>query len=244
MLGGTSEGFALARVLGDESGLRVVSSLAGVTSNPRLPRGKVRIGGFGGIDGLSAYLRDNRIGIVVDATHPFAATIGGNAETACHRVGVPLLRLERPVWTPGHGDRWIEVADWAEAAAVVARTARRVLLAVGRREVAAFATLAQIWFLVRAVEAPDPMPGFEQAELLLARGPFSRDDERRLLIAHRVDTIVCRNSGGSAAKAKLVAARELGLQVVLRRRPPRPGSLPCAASVSEAAAWVRALRAG
>jgi len=241
VLGGTSEGFALARVLGDEKGLRIISSLAGVTANPRLPRGEVRVGGFGGSDGLTEYLRHNRIGGVVDATHPFAATIGGNAERACRQAGVPLLRLERPAWSPGPGDCWIEVADWAEAADVVARTARRVLLAIGRRELVPFAALAQIWFLVRAVEAPNPMPGFAQAELMLARGPFSLEDERRLLTEHRVDTIVCRNSGGSAAAAKLVAARELGLRVVLRRRPPRPAGLPCVYSVSEAVAWVHAL---
>ncbi|MGH7031435.1 MAG: cobalt-precorrin-6A reductase [Stellaceae bacterium] len=243
ILGGTSEGFGLARALTHEPELRVISSLAGRTANPRLPRGELRIGGFGGADGLAAYLSSNRIGLVIDATHPFAATMGANAERGCRQAGVPLLRLERPAWGPIAGDDWTEIDDWDEAAAVVGRISRRVLLAVGRRELSPFAALDHVWFLVRSVDPPSPMPAFRQAELLLARGPFALDGERGLLAGHRIDTIVCRNSGGSAADAKLVAARELGLRVVIRRRPPRPAGVPLAASVSEASLWVRSRRA-
>ncbi len=241
VLGGTSEGNHLSRVLANEPGIRVVSSLAGRTTNPRLPEGEVRIGGFGGADGLAGYLLQNRIAIVIDATHPFAAIMGGNAERGCGQAGVPLLRLERPAWRPVDGDDWTEVDDWDEAAGVVAKRSRRVLLALGRRELAAFAALDHIWFLVRSVEPPNPMPRFARAEYLLARGPFVLDGERVLLAKHRIDTLVCRNSGGSAADAKLAAARELGIAVVMKRRPARP-DLPHAASVSEAVAWVRSLR--
>jgi precorrin-6A/cobalt-precorrin-6A reductase len=238
VLGGTSEGLDLARAVAGEPDIRVVSSLAGRTANPRLPPGEVRIGGFGGADGLAAFLLDHAIGVVIDATHPFAATMGRNAEAGCRQAGVPLLRLERPAWRPIPGDDWIEVDDWDEAAEFVGNKARRVLLAVGRREVGAFAAIDHVWFLVRSVEAPNPMPPFRQAEIVLARGPFALNGERSLLAAHRIDTIVCRNSGGSAADAKLLAARELGIRVVMRCRPPRP-DLPAVASVSEAIAWLR-----
>jgi precorrin-6A/cobalt-precorrin-6A reductase len=242
VLGGTSEGRDLARALADEPGIRVVSSLAGRTANPRLPPGEVRIGGFGGADGLAAYLREQAIGAVVDATHPFAATMGRNAAVACRQAVVPLLRLERPAWRPIPGDDWTEVGDWDEAAEFVGRKARRVLLAVGRRELAAFAALDHVWYLVRSVEPPNPMPPFRQAEFLLARGPFALNRERSLLAQHRIDTIVCRNSGGSAADAKLVAARELGIRVAMKRRPPRP-DVPTVASVAGAVSWVRSLTA-
>jgi precorrin-6A/cobalt-precorrin-6A reductase len=238
VLGGSSEGHDLARALAGEPDIRVVSSLAGRTANPRLPPGEVRIGGFGGADGLADYIGEHGIDVVIDATHPFAATMGQNAEAGCRQAGVPLLRLERPAWRPIAGDDWIEVGDWDEAAEFVGSNARRVFLALGRRELGPFAALGHVWFLVRSVEAPNPMPPFGQAEIVLARGPFTLDGERNLLAAHRIDTIVCRNSGGSAAHAKLAAARELGIRVVMRRRPPRP-DLPTAASVTEAIAWLR-----
>jgi precorrin-6A/cobalt-precorrin-6A reductase len=243
ILGGTSEGRELARALADEPGLHVLSSLAGRTASPQMPPGEVRIGGFGGAAGLADYLRAQRIAMVIDATHPFAATMGDNAERACRATGVPLLRLERPAWRAGAGDRWTEVADWDQAAEIVGNTARRALLALGRRELAPFAALDHVWFLVRSVEPPQPMPPFRQAELLLARGPFTLAGERGLLAGYRIDTIVCRNSGGGAADAKLVAARELGVRVVMRRRPARPTDLPMVATVGEAVAWVRSLRA-
>jgi precorrin-6A/cobalt-precorrin-6A reductase len=242
VLGGSSEGYALAEALAALPEIRVVSSLAGRTGRPRLPSGEVRIGGFGGADGLAAYIREHGVKAVIDATHPFAAIMGRNAEAGCRAAGVPLLRLERPAWRPIAGDDWIEVEDWDEAGDVVGKQARRVLLAVGRRELGAFAAIDHVWFLVRSVEMPNPMPPFRQAETLLARGPFALDGERSLLAEHHIDTIVCRNSGGSAADAKLVAARELGIRVVIKRRPPRP-DLPQAASVSEAIAWLRSLRA-
>jgi precorrin-6A/cobalt-precorrin-6A reductase len=240
VLGGTGEGYDLAAALADQPGIRTISSLAGRTSAPRLPPGEVRIGGFGGAEGLAAYLVARAIGAVIDATHPFAATIGRNAAAACAAAGVPLLRLERPAWRPAAGDDWIEVEEWDAAVAFIASQARRVLLAVGRRELSPFAGIDAVWFLVRSVDMPDPMPPFRQLEILLARGPFTVAGERDLLRAKRIDTIVCKNSGGDATAAKLAAARELGIRVVMKRRPPRP-DLPAVASVAAALAWLRSL---
>lgn len=238
ILGGTTEGYALAEVLAERADRRVVSSLAGRTDQPRLPAGEHRIGGFGGVPGLIDYLRAQRLGAVVDATHPFASAMGWNAAAACDALGLPLLRLERPAWQPQPGDDWREVDDWPAAVAALEHSgARRVLLAVGRQELAHFTGLDAIHFLIRAVSPPRPLPAFQDARLLLARGPFSLGDERALLHDERIDTIVCKNSGGEATAAKLVAARELGVRVIMRRRAPRPPTA-LATDVQEALAWV------
>ncbi|MGD9410142.1 cobalt-precorrin-6A reductase [Thiohalocapsa sp.] len=239
VLGGTSEGYALADALTDRSDLRVVTSLAGRTPNPRRPSGELRVGGFGGTDGLAAYLAGHHVAAVIDATHPFAATMGAHAAQACARLDVPLLRLERPAWSPGPGDRWEQVSDWY-GAVIALRTlgARRVLLAVGRQELAPFAMLDDVWFLVRCVSQPDPLPAFAHAELLLDRGPFDLDAERALLERHDIDCIACKNSGGVASAAKLQAARERRIPVVMRERPQRP-TLPTAPDVATAVQWLR-----
>lgn len=236
VLGGITEACALARELAKLPGMRVISSLAGRTRNPRLPVGEVRIGGFGGPEGLALYLRESRIDAVVDCTHPFAARMGWNAAEGCAAAGVPLLRLERPAWVRQDGDLWSEVDEWPEAAACVGAHAKRVLMAVGRQELEPFAALDRVWFLIRSVEAPAPMPPFTQAEILLARGPFTLESERELLTARGIDTIVCKNSGG-LTDAKLAAARELGVRVVIRNRPRRPET-PKAANVAEALGWL------
>ncbi|MBK1721290.1 cobalt-precorrin-6A reductase [Thiocystis violacea] len=242
LLGGTTEAYALAESLVADTRLRVMNSLAGRTTNPRLPAGETRIGGFGGIEGLADYLRQEGIRAVIDATHPFASTMGWHAAEACRSTDVPLLRLERPAWVAAPGDHWESVEDWRAAVEVLERSgSRHVLLAVGRQEVAPFASLDDIRFLIRAVTPPDPMPPFRSAELLLSRGPFDLDSERRLLDAHRIDTIVCKNSGGEATADKLVAARERGIRVVMRQRPQRP-RLPLATSVAQALAWVDGIR--
>jgi precorrin-6A/cobalt-precorrin-6A reductase len=243
ILGGTTEGYALAGALAPRPGLRVLSSLAGRTASPRVPPGELRIGGFGGPAGLAAYLHAERIAAVIDATHPFAARMGWNAAAACGNAGVPLLRLERPAWTPVPGDCWDEVDDWEEAARRIAGRSRRVLLALGRQELAPFAGLDLVWFLIRSVDAPDPMPPFAQAEVTLARGPFTLEDERRLLRTHTIDTLVCKNSGGTATDAKLAVARELGVRVVMRRRPARP-AVPTVGTVGAAVGWVTEGRPG
>ncbi|MGX6608224.1 cobalt-precorrin-6A reductase [Micromonosporaceae bacterium Da 78-11] len=216
ILGGTTEGRALAAAL---TGVHVISSLAGRTSSPRLPPGEVRIGGFGGVEGLVGFLRERRIDVLVDATHPFAATMSGHAVTAAASTGVPLLVLRRPGWSEQPGDRWHRVPSPAVAADLLPRLGSRVLLTTGRQGIAAFAAVDECWFVARSVEPPaPPMP--RRLEIVLDRGPFSLDDERRLLRDHRIDVLVSKDSGGPAGK--LIAARELGVPVVLIDRPPAP----------------------
>lgn len=224
ILGGTGEARELARLLVDR-GIRVVSSLAGRVSKPRLPVGEVRIGGFGGIDGLVTYLRDSGVGAVVDATHPFARTISGNAADACASAGVPLLRLERPGWSeaPGAPD-WHWVDGHEAAAEATARLGRRPLLTVGRQSLDRFTgPLADLPVLVRVVDPPEhPMPGSWQ--VLRARGPYTEDGERALLAGHEIDVMVTKDSGGALTWPKMAVATAAGLPIVVVRRPgPPPG---------------------
>ncbi len=241
MLGGTTEAYALAASLAGDASIRTITSLAGRTTSPRLPQGEVRIGGFGGAEGLAAYLLTQKIDATIDATHPFSARMGWNAAAAAKTAQVKLLRLARPAWQAGPGDHWIDVGDWDEAVSVVARESRRVLLAIGRQELEPFAAITDVFFLIRSVEAPEPMPGFANAELLLSRGPFDATSERALIEAQNIDTIVCKNSGGSVVDGKLKAARGLGLRMVMKRRPARP-EVASVATVDDAVAWVRALK--
>ncbi len=237
ILGGTTEAYALASRLTARSDRRVITSLAGRTSNPRLPAGECRIGGFGGPDGLADYIRQTGVTALVDATHPFASRMGWNAWNGADLAGIPLLRLERPAWVAGPQDRWHLADNWDSLATLTEQHARRALLAVGRQELAPFARLDHVWFLIRSVDAPTPMPPFAQAQLLLARGPFGLDDERALLDTHQIDTIICKNSGGTATDAKLTAARERGATVIMLSRPPRPDA-PQAADVDQAMTWL------
>jgi precorrin-6A/cobalt-precorrin-6A reductase len=242
ILGGTTEAYDLAERLAEHGGRHVINSLAGRTANPRLPAGETRIGGFGGVEGLVRYLDERSIRAVIDVTHPFAARMGWNAAEACRLAGVPLLRLERPAWTPEPGDAWVPVATWADAAEALRETqARRVLLAVGRQELTHFAEIEDIRFLIRLVTPPDPKPAFQAAEWLYSRGPFALDDERALLDTWAIDTLVCKNSGGEATSAKLIAARERGIRVVMLQRPARPAEVPTAATVGEALNWIDGL---
>lgn len=238
ILGGTTEAYDLAAALVAHGVSRVVTSFAGRTKSPRLPAGEWRSGGFGGAEGLGEYLRAETFDAVIDATHPFAAAMAFNAAEACAQENTALLRLEREAWRPGPGDCWIEVDTLNDAAAILRREAKRVLMAVGRQELGPFVSLDDIWFLIRSVEAPEPMPAFKQYELLLSRGPFDVAGERALLRDKRIDMIVCKNSGGTATQAKLIAARELGIPVAMKRRPPRP-DLPVAYTIAEAMAWLK-----
>ncbi len=240
ILGGTGEGIALAEALQLVPDLRVISSLAGRVANPKLPVGEVRVGGFGGVAGLTDYLRKNKIAAVIDATHPFARRMGWHAAEATAAARIPLLRLERPAWVPQAGDNWTLVDDWEEAVAILRNSAKRVFLALGRQELAPFTVLTDIAFVIRAVDPPDADIKFADAEIVLARGPFRLDDERALLQSHRIDCLVCKNSGGSATDAKLQAARELGVHVVMQRRPSRP-DVPQVGNIADAVDWVREL---
>ncbi|MFE6227112.1 cobalt-precorrin-6A reductase [Streptomyces sp. NPDC057854] len=237
ILGGTTEARALAGLLAGRPGVRVTSSLAGRVAAPRLPAGEVRIGGFGGPEGLAAWLREHAVDAVIDATHPFAERISFNAARAAATAHVPLLALRRPGWVPGDGDDWHDVASLEEAARALDGFGDRVFLTTGRMGLAAFAARPE-WFLVRSVDAPAaPMPA--RVEVLLDRGPFTLDGERELIARHRVDVLVTKDSGAAATAPKLTAAREAGVPVVVVRRPPSPQGVPAATTPEEAAAWVR-----
>ncbi len=241
ILGGTAEGRALAEAAEARFGpsLSVISALAGRTRAPILPAGEVRIGGFGGADGLAAYVQEERIGLLIDATHPYATQISAQAYEAAGQAGTERLVLVRPPWQPVPGDRWIDVATIEEAVEAIPTEARRVFLTVGVRSLAPFADRPDLWFLVRLVDEPvEPIP-LVRHRLICARGPFAEADERALLEAHRINCLVTRASGGDATTAKLAAARALGLPVVMVRRPPPPPG-PRASSVEEALSWIEA----
>ncbi|MFF4172000.1 cobalt-precorrin-6A reductase [Streptomyces sp. NPDC001744] len=234
VLGGTTEARALAGLLHPR--VRVTSSLAGRVARPRLPEGEVRIGGFGGAEGLAAWLREHAVDAVIDATHPFAERISFHAARAAASTHVPLLALRRPGWVPEEGDDWRDVGSLDEAAAALDALGDRVFLTTGRMGLAAFAARPE-WFLVRSVDPPDgPVPA--RADILLDRGPFTLDGERGLLRRHRIDVLVTKDSGGAATAPKLTAAREAGVPVVVVRRPPVPEGVPVATTPGEAAALV------
>jgi precorrin-6A/cobalt-precorrin-6A reductase len=237
ILGGTTEARRLAELLHGAPGLRLTSSLAGRVGSPRLPPGGTRVGGFGGAEGLAAWLRAHAVDAVIDATHPFAGTISFNAARAASVTHVPLLALRRPGWVPVEGDRWHEAGSLEEAAAALPALGGRVFLTTGRMGLAAFADLDGLWFLVRSVDAPQP-PCPARMEVLLDRGPFTLDGERELLRRHRVDVLVTKDSGGAATAPKLTAAREAGLPVVVVRRPPAPEGVPVVADPEGAAGWL------
>jgi precorrin-6A/cobalt-precorrin-6A reductase len=236
VLGGTGEARRLAEAL-VARGTGVLSSLAGRTAAPVLPPGEVRIGGFGGAEGLAAWLRANPVRAAVDATHPFAAAITTHAARAAAATGTPLLRLQRPGWTAQPGDDWRWVDSLEQAADAVAGFGH-VFLTTGRTGLGAFAGLAQE-VLVRSVDPPEP-PLPPRTTVVLERGPFTVEEELALMRGHGVDVVVTKDSGGHLTEAKLVAARRLGLPVVLVRRPPLPPGVPTVATVEEALAWVLA----
>ncbi|MFJ4847757.1 MULTISPECIES: cobalt-precorrin-6A reductase [unclassified Streptomyces] len=239
ILGGTTEGRGLAEALaGDPGAWRVTSSLAGRVAAPRLPPGEVRTGGFGGTEGLVRWLREHAVDVVVDATHPFAATMSAHAAEAAAAAGVPLLGLRRPGWTPVPGDRWHPVDSPAGAAALLPALGGRVFLTTGRTDLAAFAGDTARWFLVRSVDAPEP-PYPARMDVVLDRGPFTYDGERALMTRHRVDVLVTKDSGGAATAPKLAVARDLGLPVVIVRRPPAPPGVPAVPDVAGALEWLR-----
>ncbi|MFE4970515.1 cobalt-precorrin-6A reductase [Kitasatospora sp. NPDC056651] len=241
VLGGTTEGRMLAAELAPTAN-RVTSSLAGRVARPRLPAGEVRIGGFGGPEGLADWLRGERVDAVVDATHPFAAGISRNAALAAAATGVPLLVLRRPGFTRVDGDRWIPVPSLAAAAAeLLPRRGERVFLTIGRQGVAAFAHLDGLHFLARSVDPPEP-PLPPSCEVLLDRGPFTVQGEEALLRTHGIDVLVTKDSGGSATAAKLSAARGLRLPVVIVERPPVPPGVPVVPDVPGALHWLEQLR--
>ena len=233
LLGGTSEARALAARL--YPGVDVISSLAGRVPDPALPIGEVRVGGFGGVDGMRRWLIESAVDAVVDATHPYAATITAHAAEVCAELGMPHLVVARPAWQPGGA---IVVGSDAGAAKAVRDSGfERVFLTTGRSAVQAFKEV-DAWFLIRAVTAPDPQTLPRRHELVLSRGPYHYDAEYALLVEHRVDCLVTKNSGGDMTRPKLDAAAALGVSVVMVDRPPLPDDVRTVSTVEEAVAWV------
>lgn len=235
ILGGTREARRLAARLAADARFEAMLSFAGRTENVLDPGVPYRVGGFGGAEGLSEHLRREGYRALVDATHPFAAQMSRNAAQAAELCALPLLRLEGPPWSAVEGDRWIEVATMAESVAALGSAPRRVLSSVGRLEVGAFAAAPWHEYLIRAVDPFDPP--LPRARVIAARGPFELAAERELLERERIDVIVSKNSGTASTYAKIAAARELGIPVVMIARP----HLPAVATVPDerlAYAWL------
>lgn len=235
ILGGTGDAAALAvaaAVAFPE--LDVITSVAGAT---RTARG-TRVGGFGGAEGLSAYLAEQRIGLVIDATHPFATVISANARRACDQARLPRLTLIRPPWLPQPGDNWIDTGSAVEAAAWLPALGRRAFLTVGGRSLGPFAACAGLWFLVRLIEPPAEPLALPPHEIVLGQRPFVVEDEAELMRRHAIDVLVTKDAGGRGTYAKLQAARARNIPVLMIRRPaPEPGET--VDSVAGAVAWLR-----
>lgn len=221
ILGGTTEANAMARRLA-QLGLPAIYSYAGRVNDPRPQPVPMRTGGFGGADGLARFLISERVTHLVDATHPFAGQMSRNAVRAAEQTGTPLVALSRPPWQPQAGDRWQRVPDIESAVAALEGPARRVMLAIGRMHLAAFSAQPQHHFLLRLVDQPaEPVP-LPHHTVTVDRGPFTVEGDLALLRQHRIDLVVSKNAGGEGAAAKLVAARELALPVLMIDRPPLP----------------------
>ncbi|MBB3232631.1 cobalt-precorrin-6A reductase [Halomonas stenophila] len=221
ILGGTTEASALARTLA-ERGIPALFSYAGRVTTPKPQPLPTRVGGFGGVAGLAAFLTESRITHLVDATHPFAERMSSNAVAAAERCGVALLALTRPPWAPQAGDRWQRVAGIEAAVAALAGPPQRVLLAIGRMHLTDFAAQPQHHYVLRLVDRPDGPPPLPHHHVTVDRGPFTREGDLALLREHGIERLVCKNAGGTGAAAKLAAARELGLPVVMIDRPALP----------------------
>ncbi|WP_371347108.1 cobalt-precorrin-6A reductase [Ancylobacter sp. IITR112] len=237
ILGGTAEARDLAAALAARGGFAVSLSLAGRTRNPLAVEAPTRSGGFGGVDGLEAYLKTERIDALIDATHPFAATMSHHAHEAARRAGVPLLALLRPEWQRQPRDVWTDATDIPEAVARLGPAPRRVLVALGRNEVRALEAAPQHAYLVRSIDPVDPPLAVPEVRYIEARGPFAEADEHALLTAHRIDAILSKNSGGEATYGKIEAARALGIEVIMVARPPRP-PVETVESVDQVLGWL------
>lgn len=238
ILGGTSEAMALAWLLAREPGIEALYSLAGRTSQPETPPIACRSGGFGGADGLAAFLRDGGFHALVDATHPFAAQMSHNAARACATAHIPICALTRPPWRAGSGDTWLEAPDLARAAIILGTVPRRVFLTTGRLGLQAFEAAPHHTYLIRSIDPLVPSPALDHVPLL-ARPPFTVESETALMLAERIDVLVTKNSGAGATAAKLEAARNLGLPVILVQRPAQP-CVPQFATPEAVLEWLRA----
>lgn len=238
ILGGTAEARQLAEqsVAGLVDRLEVITSWAGRTDRAPDVAGRTRLGGFGGAAGLADYLAAEAVDLLVDATHPFAETISMAAHDAAVIADVPRLMLLRPPWRLPPSARWVEVEDLAAAADAVGRFSRRAFLTTGRQTVEAFAGVENVWFLVRLIDPPSaPLPLAAHA-VTTGRPPHDLAAEKALIAEHRIDTLVSKSSGGTLP-AKITAALELAMPIVLVAPPPPPPG-PRAATVEECLGWI------
>lgn len=237
VLGGTTEARALSARLAEDPRFDTTLSLAGRTLDPRPQPVPVRVGGFGGAEGLAAYLKAQKIDLLVDATHPFAARISLNATEAAQKTGVPALALRRPAWSEEPGDHWLRVPSIPAAVEALGETPRRVFLAIGRQEAYQFSARPGHAYVVRSVDPVTPPIAVPNATYILDCGPFDPERELSLLQEQRIDVIVAKNSGGSATYGKIAAARSLKIPVIMVERQAAPG-LPAAGTVEEAMAFI------
>ncbi|MEB3151719.1 MAG: cobalt-precorrin-6A reductase [Sphaerospermopsis sp.] len=237
ILGGTGDAAELTARINNITGIEAIASLAGRTREPITPIGNVRVGGFGGVTGLVEYLKHQKIDVLIDATHPFANHISWNAAAAATQMGIPRLLVNRPPWEKQPGDLWIEVENNTEAAAALENQAQRVFLTIGRQEISAFSHLQEMWFLMRMIDPPNADVVIPPGLMLFDRGPFTLEDEREILTKYNIDTIVSKNSGGNATYPKIIAAREMGIKVVMVKRPPVPPGEQVA-DVESAVKWL------
>ncbi|ATG34894.1 precorrin-6A reductase CobK [Phaeobacter piscinae] len=236
LLGGTTEASALAKTLA-EAGADAVFSYAGRTAKPVRQPLPTRVGGFGGVGGLAAYLLAEAITHVIDATHPFAAQMSTNAVQACKSVGVPICAFERPAWQAGEGDQWVHADSIEGAVDALPEAPARVFLAIGKQNLAQFAAKPQHHYLLRLVDKPEaPLP-LPHATVEIARGPFDAAGDTALMQRHGITHVVAKNAGGAGAAAKLTAARGLGLPVIMIARPEVPAR-PVRASLAEVMDWI------
>lgn len=212
LLGGVTEALAIARTLGPEH----IYSLAGVGRVPTDLTCQVRVGGYGGFEGLAQFVRDEQISLILDATHPYAAQISHNAAQAARLCGVPCWALRRPAWQAQAGDDWREVGDWAELIDAL-KPFKRPLFTLGREPLQHLDEIPQEQFWT--LRALDVYPGNERCEVIGARGPFLIEDERALFERQQIDVLISKNSGSTATEPKLEVARERGVPVLVLRRP-------------------------
>jgi precorrin-6A/cobalt-precorrin-6A reductase len=237
ILGGTTEARLLGERLARRGDLDVTLSLAGRTAAPVPHAVPVRVGGFGGATGLADYLAAERFDALIDATHPYATVISQNAATAARDTGMPFVALRRAPWRAVAGDRWIEVDDTAAAVRAIGEESRNVFVALGRNDLAPFTGAPQHRYLVRSVDPVEPPLPLPHVSYITARGPFSEADDRALMTAHKIEAVIAKNSGGNAAYGKIAAARALGIDVILVRRPPEPEA-PAVETIDAAIAWL------
>jgi precorrin-6A/cobalt-precorrin-6A reductase len=222
VLGGTTEASELARLLAADPRFEATVSLAGRTANPRVQPVRTRTGGFGGADGLVAWLKQDATVAVIDATHPYADQISANAVAACARLAIPLASIVRPAWEPGAGDKWLVVASAEAAADALGPEPRRVFLSLGRLELGAFAGAPHHHYIARTIDPPGDVALPPDIQMLFARGPFDREAETALLARENINMLVSKNSGGAATDGKIEAARQLGIPIVMIARPHKP----------------------